>query len=406
MPLTQPAPSAWRVAVTRPVQWEVRRVDRVLDLTFPPPIPNQTMADPLGRVPGGSLRRAVIVDTNVLPHYGDKIRAYLDRHDIRYRIIPLDCGERHKTMRTALRLCRQLDDWGLDRFNEPLLVFAGGTGKDTAGVAGHLYRRGIRRIVYATTGVAGVDAAIALKQAVDFHGYKNRLGAYDPDTLDIVDRTFFATLPRRRHSDALAEITKLGLAVDARLFQALQVGGRLLLDEAWQGLTPDGDSAATEILDTAIDDMLGELEPNPWEDDAARPAYAGHTWSPGVEMAALRASRRVFGRRPALLHGEAVALDLLLSSGIARGRGHLSDAEYHQVAALLDTLELPTWDSLLTDAHLMAASLADTVRHRGHRQLVPLPNGIGKVLFANDITTSEIDRALDMQRRLCGRSLA
>ena len=407
MPLTRTAPSAWRGDVTRPVQWDVRPIDNILDQTFPPP-GEGLIPDPLGRVPGGSLRRAVLVDSNVLSHYRERIEAYLTRHGIDFRIISLPGGERHKTMKTVLWLCRQLDAWGVDRFGEPLIVIAGGTGSDTAGLAGHLYRRGLERVEYATTDVAAVDAALGLKQAADFNHHKNRLGAYDPARLVIVDRTFFATLTRRRHSDALAEIVKLGIAVDSSIFASLEAHGRLVLDEAWQGLTDDGDKAAVELLDASIGATLGELAPNPWEDDAARALYAGHTWSPGVEMAALRASRRMAwcGRRPALLHGEAVALDLLLSSGIARGRGLLTTDEYHRIAELTDALELPSWDPLLSDSQVLGAGFRDTIRHRGDQQLTPLPYGIGNVVFANDIAESEIAAAIRLQRSLRGRSIA
>lgn len=408
MALTTIAPASWQLDARQHLTYSVQRIDDVLSLSLPIPDPGGS-PDILGRQHGGSMRRAVVIDKNVMRLYGDRIGAYLERHGIEYRLIVIPGDEQAKEMRTVLRICSALDDFGIDRFREPIIGFVGGVGSDIFGLAASLYRRGIPRIEYASTLVGAIDACLAFKTAVDFNGHKNRLGTYRPPLRVVIDRRFFSTLDRRRLADGLAEALKIGIAINPRLFVRLEKYGHTVLDEGFQGLTAASNEAALEILDDSVYGILGELEPNPFEGNPARPAYLGHTWSLALEMAALRRARRTlwrWRRRPWLLHGEAVALDILLSAGLAVDADHLTPSEYGRIASAINALELPAWDSLLNDSDLLAASLADMTRHRGGRQLVPLPKGLGRVVFANDITPARITRAVTRQRALGGRALA
>lgn len=406
MGLTRLAQGSWRLDAEQPLSYTVQLIDNVLDQTFP--IPAEPSApDVLGRTATGSPRRLVVVDANVLRLYGEKIHAYLTRHEIVYRLVRIRGGESAKTMQTVLDLCWEFDDFGVARFGEPVIGFVGGVGSDVLGLAASLYRRGISRIEYATTPVGAVDACIALKTGVDFNNNKNRLGTYRPPEVVIVDRQFFRTVKRRRISDALAEMLKIGIVLDRCLFDMLEQRGTTVLNEAFQGTTDAGNKAALAILDASISGMLGELAPNALEHNPARATYYGHTWSPAIEMAALRESRRLlpWRRRRWLYHGEAVALDMLLSAGLALDAGLIGGDEYDRIAAAFGVLELPTWDSLLADSDLLAAGLADATRHRGGRPLVPLPRGLGEVTFEDDITPARVSRAVARQRAIGGRAL-
>lgn len=108
-----------------------------------------------------------------------------------------------------------------------------------------------------------------------------------------------------------------------------------------------------------------------------------------VEMCAL----------PALLHGEAVRVDMALTTVMARRRGLLSPAQCERVFAVMSALELPGFRPLL-GPEVPALALQDTVRHRDGRQRLPLPVGIGGVTFVNDVTRQELEEAVALQRTL------
>lgn len=407
MALTMLDDGAWSVAAQQVVKYAVRRVENVLDRKFEIPDPNTDAVDVLGRTRNGSNRRVVVVDREVMRIYGDKIHEFLDRHSIEYHLTILPGGEATKTMRTVFKICHELDSFGVARRSEPIIVIGGGVLNDVVGMAASIYRRGVDRIVYGTTLVALVDATVGAKTACDYNGFKNRLGTYRPACLVIADSKFLATQDRRRISDGLAEILKLGIVCDGELFLLLEEYGRAVLDERFQSTTISGKRAAAGIIETAIGGMLSELHDNLWEHELARATYFGHTWSPKIEMRALERSRALlrWRRRAWLLHGEAVALDMLLSVFIAHGRDLVTTDEVDRIISILDQLDLPTWDSLLDDQDTLAAGLAESVRHRDGEQLVPVPKAIGNVTFVNDISSSEVATAVDRMRALGGRSL-
>lgn len=407
MALTMRDDGAWSVSTQQYVNYVVRPIEKVLERTFDVPDPRSSELDVLGRSQNGSMRRIVTVDGEVMRIYGEKICAYLDRHGVDFHLVVVPGGEATKTTRTILKICRELDSFKVARRSEPIIVFGGGVVNDVVGMAASIYRRGIDRIVYGTTLVALVDAAVGAKTACDHNGFKNRLGTYRPARLVIADRSFLATQEGRRISDGLSEILKLAIVCDRQLFELLEKHGSMLLQERFQGASESGDRAAAKVIEAAIDGMLSELHDNLWEHDLARATYFGHTWSPKVEITALERSRTLvrWKRRPWLLHGEAVALDMLLSVFIAKLRDLINDDELERIVAVVRQLGLPTWDSLLDEPEVLAAGLEDSTRHRDGKQLVPLPKTIGGVTFANDISQSEVAAAVNWMRGLGGHSV-
>ncbi|POM23627.1 3-dehydroquinate synthase [Actinomadura rubteroloni] len=371
-------PGSWRVRAQQLVSYEVRFRDHV----FRP-----DRADVLEI--GSGRRRFVVVDHAVDLLHGAGIRAYFDHHDVESTIMTVRADESAKDFGTAARIVEALDAFGLARRREPVIVVGGGVLTDIVGLVASLYRRGTPFVRVPTTLVGLVDAGVGVKTGVNFNGHKNRLGTYAPAALTLLDRFFLATLARRHVSNGIAEILKLGLIKDVRLFDLLERHGPRLLDEKFQGVTPVGDQAAVAVLHAATAGMLEELEPNLWETELERSVDYGHTFSPTIEMRAL----------PSLLHGEAVCVDMALTTVVAHHRGLLTEHQRDRVFAVMTALELPTWHPLL-EPDVLAGALQDTVRHRDGRQRVPLPVGIGGVTFVNDITQTELETAAAVQRTL------
>jgi 3-dehydroquinate synthase len=93
---------------------------------------------------------------------------------------------------------------------------------------------------------------------------------------------------------------------------------------------------------------------------------------------------------PELLHGEAVALDVLFSCHIAKRRGLLKESELERVVSIMRSMELPLRHHLFEDPTMLQAALADTMKHRDGLQRLPMPNGIGQCVFLNDVSKEEI----------------
>ncbi|MFF9002246.1 sedoheptulose 7-phosphate cyclase [Streptomyces achromogenes] len=365
----------WLVQATKPVRYEVRMVDGLLD----PAHPDLALAGVTERTGN---RRFIVLDDHVERHYGDRLRTYLDAHGLEPTICVLAAEERTKTMDSVSHVVRALDTFGISRRHDPIIAVGGGVLLDIVGFAASLYRRSTPYVRVPTTLIGIVDAGVGVKTGVNFGSHKNRLGTYFAPALALLDRDFLATLDERHISNGLAEILKIALVKDMRLFSLLERHGTALVSSRMQARGAEGD-VVQEVLERAIHGMLEELQPNLWESDLQRLVDYGHTFSPTIEMRAL----------PDLLHGEAVGIDMALTTAIARRRGLVGAGEQRRIGAVMRRLRLPQYHPVC-EVHSLAEALEDTVRHRDGLQRLPLPVGIGSARFVNDVVVEEIEQAL------------
>jgi len=355
----------WRVREIRRIEYDLVSVADVFD-------PAEGALLSMGRAYGS--RRFVVVDECVYHHHGARLRACFAECGIDAHIVVFPGGEASKTMDAWLGVLRELDTFPIHRRDEPIVAIGGGVLTDVVGFAASSYRRGIPHIKVPTTLMGYIDASVGIKAGINFNGHKNRIGSFEPPRRVLLDRSLLRTLPRRHLCNGVCEIVKLAVIKDAELFDLLEQFGAAGLETAFQG------ACGGEILDRAIFDMLEELAPNLYEDDLARKADFGHTFSYGLET-------RHAGR---LLHGEAVLLDILASTVIAQQRGLLVRADANRILALVERLAMAPAIELL-DAELMWKSLLDRTLHRNGLQRVPLPVAIGECLFVDDIAFAEIE---------------
>ncbi len=357
----------WQVRAQRPIAYDVIKAPGLFD-------PANDLLMSFGNPRG---RRFVAVDGNVDRLHGERIRGYFRQRGVEARIAVFPGGEEHKNIESLQELVRALDAFPIHRRDEPVIAIGGGVLTDVVAFVAASYRRGVPHIKVPTTLMGYVDAALGIKAGINFNGNKNRLGAFEPPLAVLLDRSFLPTLPRRHLVNGVCEIIKLAIIRDAGLFQ------RLERDAARAVATCFSEPAGEAILDGAIGGMLEELAPNLHEEELARRVDFGHTFSYGLET---RHEHR-------LLHGEAVLLDILVSTCIAQARGLLSAFEADRIFALVEALDAGL-DYGVLDTDLMWASLLDRIKHRNGLQRVPMPTGIGHCLFLNDISRAELDAAV------------
>ena len=324
-------------------------------------------------------RRFVVVDANVEKYHAQAIREYFAHHHVEAKIVVFPGDEENKTLDHYLALVRELDCFPIHRRDEPIIAIGGGVLTDLVGFVAASYRRGVPYVKIPTTLMGYVDASIGIKTGINFNSNKNRLGSFHAPQAVLLDKAFLKTLPRRHILNGVCEIIKLAVIKDAPLFDLLETHGAQSVNEYFQ----NEESAA--LLDRAIAGMLEELEPNLFEEDLARKVDFGHTFSYGLET-----------RHEAhLLHGEAVLLDILLSTLIARGRNLLTDDETRRIFHLTESLGFKL-DASILDPGLLLASLTERTYHRNGLQRVPMPHGIGGCVFLNDIHADEIESAVEI----------
>ena len=327
-----------------------------------------------------SNRRIVVVDSQVYDLYKDKISLYFDSMLLKSSILCVDCTEENKNWKNVDRILDFFEQNGVLR-REEIIAIGGGVLLDIVGFACSIYRRGIPYIKIPTTLLAIVDASVGSKVGVNHIGRRNRIGAYYPPVATFIDKKFIRTQSEREIVNGIAEIFKLAVIKSPELFSLLELNAEMLIDEKFQyGAVP------VRVINLAITDMIEELGPNLWEKRLDRCVDFGHTFSPVIEMANI----------PELLHGEAVALDCLLSSCISFVRGYIDVNKLKRIFDVAKRLKLKTFHPDFTNMKMLKESLNDAIKHRNGNQYAPLPIHIGNYKIVNDITDDEIKLAIDV----------
>jgi 3-dehydroquinate synthase len=359
--------NVWRVSHQRPIEYEIANCRNV----FQPE--NEALVSVGKRI---NARRFVIVDSNVEKYYSTQIRDYFEHHKIDARILIFPAGEINKSVDNYLWILRELDEFPINRRDEPIIAIGGGVLTDIAGFVASSYRRGIPHIKVPTTLMGYVDAAVGVKNGVNFNNNKNRLGSFEPPKKVFLDRNFLSTLPKRHTLNGMCEIIKLAVIKDAELFELLETYGTACIESGFQN------EISASILDRSVGGMLEELEPNLFEDELERKVDFGHTFSYGLET----------HQDTELLHGEAVLIDILISSILSASRNLLPEQELNRIFDLVTKLGIVLNDELVTP-ELLWDMLKERTYHRNGMQRVPLPNGLGQCTFVNDIKFKEIQSA-------------
>ncbi|HUH17559.1 MAG TPA: bifunctional shikimate kinase/3-dehydroquinate synthase [Methylomirabilota bacterium] len=299
--------------------------------------------------------------------------ALTDRVGARARL-ELAGGERVKRLRWLERVLEWMAEQHVER-DEPLLAVGGGTIGDLAGTAAALFARGLPLIHVPTTWLAQADSAFGGKVAVDLRRAKNAAGAFWPPVGVISDVAALRSLPLRLRRDGMAESVKAALIGDPALWR--------LLEERGPAALRTDEPARYAIIERSARLKLGVYERDPFEAGERRRLNLGHTIGHALEVES--------GYR--LRHGAAVALGMRAVAAIAVGRG----ADPALAARLDDLLRRLGFRPRHAFDHGRArdAMLGDKKR-RGGRQRWILPVRIGEVIDVDDVTETELTRALDV----------
>ena len=358
---------SWQVAHQRIIEYEVVNCQNI----FHPQ--NESL---LSNGKTANTRRFVIVDANVEKYFSKAIRDYFNYHGIDAKILVFPSGEKNKSVENYLWIQDELDSFPINRRDEPIIAIGGGVLTDIAGFVASSYRRGVPHIKVPTTLMGYIDASVGIKTGINFNHHKNRLGSFEPPKKVFLDRNFLKTLPKRHILNGICEMIKLAVIKDSMLFDLLEIHGTSCIDSRFQ------DEMSILILDRSVGGMLEELQPNLFEEELARRVDFGHTFSYGLETHA----------QAQLLHGEAVLIDILISSIIAGARNLVTEQELNRLFDLVSKLGIELNQDFITP-DLLWNTLEERIYHRNGQQRVPLPKGLGQCTFVNDIRFEEIQSA-------------
>ncbi|GAB0137960.1 hypothetical protein EsDP_00006210 [Epichloe bromicola] len=377
----EPVPNGFAVCGYEKIEYGFEFLDGVFDIQNPQ----------LSKCYSKWQRCLAVMDYNIFTLYGDDVQKYFDHYQIKLTIHKTMIGEKAKTMDTLLSIVDSMNDFGIFR-KEPVLVVGGGLVTDVAGFACASYRRNTNYIRVPTTVIGLIDASVSIKVAVNYGGYKNRLGAYHAPQHTFLDFTFLRTLPVGQVRNGFAELIKISSCADKSTFDLLDKYCEQMITTAFGRLESSDEVkiAADQICKAGIYEMLKLESPNLHEIMLDRVIAYGHTWSPLHELIP----------DPPLRHGHAISIDMAYSATLSRMRGLLSPEDHLRLLRLFSRAGL-SMDHHQFDGPLLAKATAAILRTRDGKLRLAVPvSPIGECVFVNDVSHEEMCKVLEMHKNM------
>ncbi|MEE8284038.1 MAG: 3-dehydroquinate synthase [Alphaproteobacteria bacterium] len=320
----------------------------------------------------------VVTDRNVAEHHLAALEESLRASGISQRTIILEPGERSKDFAHLTRLMDDLIGGGLNR-DAMVVALGGGVVGDLAGFAAAIALRGVDFVQIPTTLLSQVDSSVGGKTGINTAQGKNLVGAFYQPRMVLADVSALETLPRRELLAGYAEIVKYGLIRDAGFFGWLEEHGAALIE---------GDVAARmEAVARSCRAKAELVAADEFEHGERALLNLGHTFGHAMEAES--------GFSDRLLHGEAVAIGMMLAFELSARLGLCPEADAARLRAHLKAVGLPadaakygfTADSLI-------AHMRHDKKMRGGQITFILAHGIGEAVIAPDVDLGEVERLL------------
>jgi 3-dehydroquinate synthase len=263
----------------------------------------------------------VVTNEVVAPLYLAAVQRALGPRHAETLVLP--DGEREKTLDTFATILDRLVD---ARFHRDccLVALGGGVVGDVTGFAAASFQRGVDFVQVPTTLLAQVDSSVGGKTAVNHPRAKNMIGAFHQPIAVLADTGTLRTLPPRELAAGLAEVIKYGVIVDAEFFTWLEANVAKL-----RALDAD---ALTFAIRKSCEIKAAIVAEDEREHGRRALLNLGHTFGHALES---------IGAYERWLHGEAVALGIMLAARTSAALGRIAETDCERIEALLEDAGLP-----------------------------------------------------------------
>lgn len=335
----------------------------------------------------GRLRKRgvpIVTDANVHAAWGAIVEQGLrdNGHEPHWRILPP--GEQTKSWDELAATVNWLLALEVER-GDHVIALGGGVIGDLTGFAASILKRGCKFIQVPTTLLAQVDSSVGGKTAINTPAGKNLVGAFHQPSLVLADLSVLETLPQRELRAGYAEVVKYGLIDDADFFAWCDANGAAMLA---------GDSALREYAVAHSVAAKARIVAQDEFETTGRRALLnlGHTFGHALE------AQTGFSDR--LLHGEAVALGMVLAARYSARRQLLPRASAEHVAQHLAAVGLPTSLPAL-GLNCDGRALVEHMLHDKKMDAGTLPflllRGIGETYLDRQVSLDDVAAFLDEQ---------
>jgi 3-dehydroquinate synthase len=324
----------------------------------------------------------VVTDEHVAALHLETLLAALRDAGIEAHPIVLQPGEAAKSFQGLETLADALLTNGVDR-GGLILAFGGGVIGDLTGFAAGILKRGVDYVQIPTTLLSQVDSSVGGKTAINTRQGKNLLGLFHQPRLVIADIDLLRTLPSRELLSGYAEVVKYGALGDAQFFGWLEKNASLAL------------AGEPSLLSCAVAHSCGMKASIVSRDEREGGERAhlnlGHTFGHALEAAT--------GYSDRLLHGEAVAIGMVLAFRLSAHLGYSPVSDAERVGRHLREVGLPANISDIhgprPDADALLAHMVHDKKTKDGRLTFVLVRGLGQAFTTSDIPPAMLRRVLE-----------
>jgi 3-dehydroquinate synthase len=261
----------------------------------------------------------IIVDSNTNEFCLPKFLPYLET-ELAIEIIEFEAGEENKNIDTCVEIWKVLTELGGDR-KSLVINLGGGVVTDLGGFVASTFKRGVDFIHIPTTLLSMVDASVGGKNGVDLGNLKNQIGVINVPQMVIIDTQYLDTLSQREMRSGLAEMLKHGLIYDKAYWE--QFLDLKAIDFA------DFDA----LIYHSVEIKNEIVKQDPTEKNIRKALNFGHTLGHAIESYFLENENKT-----TLLHGEAIAVGMILESYISLKKNLISKEEYDQIKSTIKSI--------------------------------------------------------------------
>lgn len=330
----------------------------------------------------GSGRVVIVTNEIVAPIYLERVQLQFGRQFGSAIVLP--DGEATKNLDTIGQIYDHLLQGKYDR-KTTLVALGGGVVGDITGFAAATFQRGVNFLQIPTTLLAQVDSSVGGKTGVNHALGKNMIGSFYQPKCVVADTAVLRSLPEREVRAGLAEVLKYGLINNPEFFEWLAHNSTELLE-----LDNACISEAIKICCEAKANIVAQDEK---ESGIRALLNLGHTFGHAIETAS------GYG---VWLHGETVAMGMVMAADLSKRLGWLSSAEAVQIREVLEkNFGMPVEPPAdITVAQYLDLMSSDKKAELGKLRFILL-KAIGEAAIEGDVENAMLESTLTAGSKLC-----
>jgi 3-dehydroquinate synthase len=265
-----------------------------------------------------------------------------------------------------------------------IIAIGGGAMLDATGYAAAIAHRGVRLVRLPTTTLAQADSGVGVKNAINYFGKKNWVGAFAVPWAVVNDAALLQSLSDRDFRSGFSEAIKVSLLKDRGQFEWLCLNAGEIRNRNM--------TVASQAIDHACLLHLRHITGggDPFEMLEARPLDFGHWSAHKLEPLTEYQVR----------HGEAVAIGVAIDCIYSSMKFGFPEADAINVCRCLSQLGLQLWHPALEPIDRLMDGLEEFRQHLGGRLTITMLRAVGDPINVHDIDPSVMKQAIGRLREV------